>query len=721
MLIAVKIVAIAIAAVLGNYLLNQLSTLRDFPGKTWLLVRLLGYLTVIAIAHEIIGSAASEGIKESTKQYWRYGGVAAGVAIVYEGFTLWQYTRRLPEQASDNLASAELLRRLHSDVRTRVKDRLAYAIGEKSINLSWETQHSKVGGGEQRAELSPARNWLLKLFPIGKGTVDIGENILEAFTHEDVDRKLLILGEPGSGKTTTLLKLAEALIAQFETTEQVPYIFELSAWRDDRLPILDWLMGQLHFDHGIDPKVSRLWIKHNKLLPLLDGLDELRPDRQKNCVDRINEFATLTGQQLVVCCRSEEYTVGELELRMLNGALCLQPLTEGKIERYLRSLGRKDIWQSIRKRPELVVLMKESAVVGTNGKLETPFLQIPLFLQMLVVACRDEIPTSKASLFDAYVAHQLKLETCEQHRQWAKSQRAEPEWAYVTVAEAPDVEQTKRYLAWLAKKLKDNNIPNVFLIEQMQPDWLETKAQKWQYRLIFGLIVGLIFGLMFGLIVGLIVGLIFGLIFGLISGLSKDQNIETVETFKFSFSRTARKRFLKEMKEWLIGGLIVGLIGGLIVGLIVGLIFGLISGLIFGLISGLKEDFKTRDIPNQGIISSARNFLVITLATYLPGVALSIVLTIVRDGSFTWSNSFIEGISYALIFGFLNAGFPVVQHATLRFLLHRQGHVPNNYAKFLQYTTERRLTQQIGGSFRFIHRELLDHFAAMEPDRSEAP
>ncbi|MGB3765294.1 MAG: hypothetical protein WA947_01950 [Phormidesmis sp.] len=50
MLIAVKIVAIAIAAVLGNYLLNQLSTLRDFPGKTWLLVRLLGYLTVIAIA-----------------------------------------------------------------------------------------------------------------------------------------------------------------------------------------------------------------------------------------------------------------------------------------------------------------------------------------------------------------------------------------------------------------------------------------------------------------------------------------------------------------------------------------------------------------------------------------------------------------------------------------------------------------------------------------------
>jgi hypothetical protein len=32
----------------------------------------------------------------------------------------------------------------------------------------------------------------------------------------------------------------------------------------------------------------------------------------------------------------------------------------------------------------------------------------------------------------------------------------------------------------------------------------------------------------------------------------------------------------------------------------------------------------------------------------------------------------------------------------------------------LELLTERRLTQQIGGRFRFIHRELLDHFAAME-------
>ena len=36
-----------------------------------------------------------------------------------------------------------------------------------------------------------------------------------------------------------------------------------------------------------------------------------------------------------------------------------------------------------------------------------------------------------------------------------------------------------------------------------------------------------------------------------------------------------------------------------------------------------------------------------------------------------------------------------------------------------QRLTERRLTQQVGGSFRFIHRELLDHFAAMHDSTLE--
>jgi membrane protein CcdC involved in cytochrome C biogenesis len=55
------------------------------------------------------------------------------------------------------------------------------------------------------------------------------------------------------------------------------------------------------------------------------------------------------------------------------------------------------------------------------------------------------------------------------------------------------------------------------------------------------------------------------------------------------------------------------------------------------------------------------------------------------------------------------------QHLPRRFILYAYAKViPWNLARFLTYCHERRLLQQIGGRYRFIHRELLDHFAAME-------
>ena len=64
----------------------------------------------------------------------------------------------------------------------------------------------------------------------------------------------------------------------------------------------------------------------------------------------------------------------------------------------------------------------------------------------------------------------------------------------------------------------------------------------------------------------------------------------------------------------------------------------------------------------------------------------------------------------SLFFG----GITCIQHLTLRIILTRHHKIPWNLARFLTYCHERRLLQQIGGRYRFIHRELLDHFAGME-------
>ena len=153
-----------------------------------------------------------------------------------------------------------------------------------------------------------------------------------------------------------------------------------------------------------------------------------------------------------------------------------------------------------------------------------------------------------------------------------------------------------------------------------------------------------------------------------------------------------------------------------------GLTFGCILGFMSGLISGLQVDFKIREKPNQGTFASIKNIPAVTLVTYPFGILVSNLLALAGGGSVTLRTGLVEGLSYALVLAFLaGGGLLVVRHGVLRVLLLSQGHIPHNYAQFLKYTTERRLTQQIGGRFRFIHRELLDHFAAMEqPIRSKA-
>jgi predicted NACHT family NTPase len=55
----------------------------------------------------------------------------------------------------------------------------------------------------------------------------------EASTIYDTTGLLLMLGKPGSGKTTTLLDLAQILLerARNEQRERVPVIVNLSSWK----------------------------------------------------------------------------------------------------------------------------------------------------------------------------------------------------------------------------------------------------------------------------------------------------------------------------------------------------------------------------------------------------------------------------------------------------------------------------------------------------------
>ena len=75
--------------------------------------------------------------------------------------------------------------------------------------------------------------------------------------------KLLILGGPGSGKTTTLLELADALIDRAERDENyhIPVVFNLSSWAVGQLTLEDWLVEELIARYRIPKRIARFWIR----------------------------------------------------------------------------------------------------------------------------------------------------------------------------------------------------------------------------------------------------------------------------------------------------------------------------------------------------------------------------------------------------------------------------------------------------------------------------
>lgn len=588
------------------------------------------------------------------------------------------------------------------------------------INLGLEEHREFVQNQLSKVQEFPSDS--VEVFPAGTTAANIFKGI-------GAGRTLLILGEPGCGKTVTLLKLAESLIARLENdlSQPLPVVVNLSSWAKQRKSIDDWLVQEIHDIYGASKSLARIWVKQEQLILLLDGLDEVNVKYRNDCVKALNQFIQKHGlTEIVVCCRIGDYENLSERLK-LRSAICVQSLTSQQIDQFLEQVGES--------------LFSLKTVLQNNSEIRD-FASSPLILSIMGLAYQDcsldDVQTiSKAStfyqhLFDAYIERMLSRRgTTQEFSQ----------------------QQTKHWLIWMAKKMAKNS-QTVFLIERLQPNWLPSRYHRVTYRIMSAFITGatitltdglftilmfwLVFGQGIGLIVGTISGLLWGLIGGLIVGLSGSE-IETVETLKWSW-QTAKRNFCRGLILGLIIGSILGLITGSIAGLIVmpnvGLIsvieislivslinslslgpsFGLLFGIFYGLIGGFKgPTIQNSKTPNQGIWKSIKNSLII-------GLVFSLILSLLVGsayGSILWlDNGLTLVVSsvpiYVILGGLISGGSACFRHFTLRLMLYHMKYIPWNYARFLDYAAERLFLRKVGGGYIFIHRMLLEHFARME-------
>lgn len=182
------------------------------------------------------------------------------------------------------------------------------------------------------------------------------------------DQQLLVLGAPGAGKTVHLLELTAALLeeARADADAPVPVFLLLTTWRGG--PLDEWLISELHHRYRTSADVTRTLLAQGKICFLLDGLDEVDPERQEECLSRINAFISADGYphcSLAVSCRLADYRLLSQRLTM-NGAVTVQPLPVTAVHAFLHAAGNpvRGLRAAAAADPDLARLLSTPLMLG---------------------------------------------------------------------------------------------------------------------------------------------------------------------------------------------------------------------------------------------------------------------------------------------------------------------------------------------------------------------
>ena len=310
----------------------------------------------------------------------------------------------------------------------------------------------------------------------------------------------VVLGNAGSGKTSTLLELAYEAIARAETYghQPIPLLFDLARWQ--RKTFLEWLVEQCSRHYQLSRSSARKWIREGKILPILDNLDSLSSDRQNQTLQAIKELQTTLKSplNLILGARIDSYKRCPTRLK-LQGAIWLKPLNAKQIEDYLVRARSRELWNSLREDMALIALART-----------------PLFLNLMTLADEEilihawqRIADSEQRyryLLNAYLRRILSQNIPEDERRWYGKKNE------------PRPEETKHWLIALAKWMQTQNITR-FTVVQLNSLYLQTPEQKRHYQVAVGMVTGILLGILCGGMAALIAVFMEGLALGTIAGL----------------------------------------------------------------------------------------------------------------------------------------------------------------------------------------------------------
>lgn len=583
--------------------------------------------------------------------------------------------------------------------------------------------------------------------------VDDPEDIAQMLTGTVVDivdlynrvttGRLVIVGAPGGGKTSAAVLLLLALYGTPRAEGRIPVWLPLGSWDPQTTSVEQWMAGQIVATYGTPPAVARVLADSGRILPILDGLDEIPAELRPMALAALR---SLDATPLVITCRTTEYAQAAADF-VLDAAAVVEvvPVDPSTAADYLTHSGTADTtrWdpvvaalhapvpnpcQDVLRNPLMLSLARvvyrspasdpgELTIQPTVDRVEARLLDglIPAVFGRDLADIRPEVAVRWLSFFADHLSTLgpraigwWRLPRCVPRRQlrttvvlvygligvavgllaWA---------AFVLTAAIPSTEfatELQYNLSMLPTYMLAYSlvcgVSGAFTDTAPMPArWLRPRPKDLTQRLVNGLKVGLASGTLLGALGGVLV-----------------------------YGTDALARADWSMNE-LLGQAIYGLV------------FGLALGLVVGVAAGLTASFSQQQFQAPTPLSAFKTDIRAGLASGLvAGLTIELAGTLLVEfnrvygtsGFAAWFAHFISNLPYALplaIGGFVwfasrrcaswPYGFAVA-------LLTYQGAVPPRPLRFLEDAYRRGVLRQAGMVYEFRHARLAERLRSRPQD-----
>ncbi len=654
-----------------------------------LFLSLLLLIIIISLSPELLGEPMELFLKNiiGEKYYLTVIIISSLIALLF--YTFWSEKDKIfikksyasKEKVTIDKSLAEVRLSFIESYQNRLNSKMAARL---PINL--QLKYSLEGSNEKVVLYNNKAN----------KTKPLGDDLITIFNQHH--GRLLIIGEPGSGKTSLLLQLALSLFEKENTL--IPIVINIATWQERFSSISDWF-NELLPQMGLSKSFAQYLIQKNKILPLFDGLDELTVENRKQCLEAIGMYGKTSAVQYIICSRIVEYS--ETVDAPVYCQIEVLPLTLKQIKDQLKKANTPEangMLDAIIKDKLLAEAVKTPFYFNTVQLLFSSFKIINEFDFISL-----EIDGRKKEIVTFFIKETL---------------------SFISVS----LESSTRWLSFLAHEMKKHHLVNFELIN-LQYSWSNWSKNTLRIALVLDVLVripviflnlALLFGIFFALplsigaslenesmVVGLLGALVMGILLSLVISVliflyrilirclyfkNYDYNslIYTKDTIKWS-----AKTFIVIFREYFLLVQIVTFVG------------------LFGKLLYIEIiDNENLDIFNNPSESLPSFLIFCVVYGLIIGVGWSLFIGILFSFDYN-SYSFLKVKSPYQRFkaSAKNLHFSILQNFILRYQLYKKDLLPIRLVSFLNKLTQHHLFESDGASWRFRHQILQDHFAEL--------